>query len=373
MMSSVTVDPFIDTVKDQEKRLRALSSDGRKILGYFCTYTPTEIIHAAGFLPIRIMGGTGQVKEAYSLIPNFICPYMRLTMEKALRGEYDFLSGLIQGYTCDVACGLVNIWKENIGSRLYHSIPLPYNDNPDSRKFFRSAIMELVDKLAALGGKFSEAALDQSLELYGSIRNLVINLYEMRYDRRLPLSAVDLLYTVQAGFVTPPEEYLKMLEALTQELDGAEIQETGGIPVLVSGSLIEEPGILEMLEETGLQVVADDLCTGIRHFHPPSGQGKDPIERLIDRYLRRLPCPARVRAKDRVSPIMEMIGRSGARGIIFLFQKFCTPHLADYPILSKELKKEGIPNILIEMEETGVMEGQLRTRLEAFVEMLKLK
>jgi benzoyl-CoA reductase/2-hydroxyglutaryl-CoA dehydratase subunit BcrC/BadD/HgdB len=363
--------PFIEAIRDQDQRIRALCSGGTKILGYFCTYTPVEIIHASGFLPLRIMGGSGQVREAYSLTPNFICPYMRLIMDKALRGEYGFLSGLVQGYTCDVACGLMNIWKENIDGELYHSMPLPYNDNSNSREFFRSAIMELVDKLAAIGGKFSEVALEQTLNLYGSIRTQVINLYHMRYERRLPLSASAFLYIVQAGFVTPAEDYLKILGALSLKLQGAKTHETDGIPVLISGSLIEEPRILEILEETGLQVVADDLCTGIRNFHPPMGQGKDPIERLIDRYLHRLPCPARVRAKDRTSPFMEMIRRSGAKGVVFLLQKFCTPHLADYPMLSNELKKAGIPNILIEIEESGIMEGQLRTRLGAFLEMLR--
>jgi benzoyl-CoA reductase/2-hydroxyglutaryl-CoA dehydratase subunit BcrC/BadD/HgdB len=370
-MSSIPADPFIETVRDHNKRLRALSSKGKKVLGYFCTYTPIEVIHAAGFLPIRIMGGAGQAKEGYSLLPNFICPYMRLSLEKALRGEYDFLSGLIQGYTCDVACGLLNIWEENIRGELYHLMPLPYNDSPESRDFFRAAIMELVERLEAIGGKFTEQGLDQSLKLYGSIRDHILNLYEMRYDRRLPLSASDLLYIIQAGFVSPPEEYLEMLEALTQGLAGEKMPDAEGIPVLISGSLIEEPRALEILEETGLRVAADDLCTGLRHFHPPAGQGKDPIEQLIDRYLHRFPCPSRVRVKDRVPLVKEMIRRSGAKGIVFLFQKFCTPHLADHPVLSEELKKEGIPNILIELEETEILEGQLKTRLEAFLEMLR--
>ncbi len=369
-MSSAYIVPFVEAVKDQTKRLRALSSGGKKVMGYFCTYTPIEIIHASGLLPVRVMGGIGEVKAAYSLTPDFICPYMRLSLERALKGEYDFLSGVVQGYTCDVACGLLNIWKGNFGEKVFHSIPLPYNDNTDSREFFRSAIMELVRKLEVLGGRFSEEALDRSLRLYEEIRGLIISFYEMRYNNRLPLSANELLYIVLSGFVTAPEEYLKMLKGLNKDLRDAKAQMSEDVPVLISGSLIEEPKIFDILEGSGLRVVADDLCTGLRHFHPLAGEGEDPIERLIDRYLHRFPCPARIRANDRASLIMELVRRSSARGVIFAFQKFCTPHLADHPIVSEGLKKEGIPNILIEMEETGVMEGQLRTRLGAFCEML---
>jgi len=86
--------------------------------------------------------------------------------------------------------------------------------------------------------------------------------------------------------------------------------------------------------------------------------------------VRRFPCPSRSLVEDRIAPIRGLISRSGIRGVIFLFQKFCTPHLADYPVLVEEIKKEGVPTLLIEMEEAGVTEGQLKTRFEGFFEMI---
>lgn len=95
------------------------------------------------------------------------------------------------------------------------------------------------------------------------------------------------------------------------------------------------------------------------------------MARLIDRSVNRLPCPSRSRARQRIPFLIDLIWRSGTRGVIFLFQKFCTPHLADYPILRDELRKEGIPSLTLEMEATGIMEGQLKTRLQSFMEMLE--
>jgi bcr-type benzoyl-CoA reductase subunit C len=370
-MPKELVRPFRDWTEERNERLKDLSSR-KKIFGYFCTYTPIELIHAAGFLPMRIFGGsTLRVESADSLTPNFICPYMRVAIERAMRGEYDYLSGVVQGYTCDVACGMVNIWEENIGGELYHTIPLPYNDNDDAKKFYRAVISELSEKFEKVGGKITDESLDASLRLYSEIRSLILNLYDLRYDNKLPISASDFLSVIQAGFLMPPEDYLEMLKVFCEDLEKSETTSSDGIRILVSGSLIEEPRIFEILEESGGIVAADDLCSGLRFFSPPEGSGNNPTDRLIDRYINRFPCPSRTRAKDRAPLFMELLGRSGAKGVIFLLQKFCTPHLADYPILTEELKKNDIPNILIEMEETGIPEGQLRTRLEGFIEMLR--
>lgn len=369
-MSCASLKPFVDAVSRNNQHLAGLASSGRKILGYFCTYTPIELVHSCGFIPVRVQGEVGPISKADSLAPSFICPYMRHALENALNGEYDFLSGIVQAYTCDVACGLTKIWQENIPGEIFHTIPLPYNDTPHSRRFFQGAIEELKCKMEEIGGKFSEKALDDSLDLYGEIRRMILDLYRMRYERRLPLSTADLLLVIRSGFVTTPEDYCQMLKDLIAELGVTESRDDGGVPVLVSGSLIEEPRVLELLEECGGKVVADDLCTGLRHFYPPSGEGQTATERLIDRYMNRFPCPARSKAETRTPLILQLINDSRARGVIFLFQKFCTPHLADHPILADRLKKVGIPSAAIEMEEAGIGEGQIRTRLAAFFEML---
>ena len=101
-----------------------------------------------------------------------------------------------------------------------------------------------------------------------------------------------------------------------------ETGERKGLPIFLSGSLIEEPKVLEIIEASGMRVAGDDLCTGLRHFYPAGGKGKDPLDRLMDRYLHRFPCPTRARAKERVPLLVDLIRRSGAKGVVFIFQKF---------------------------------------------------
>lgn len=371
-MSTIAA-PFKEALDLFPDSLSKLKNMDRPYIGYFCTYTPIELIYAAGFMPVRIFGGAGQVDQAYNLAPQFICPPVLRSLEMALSGKYDFLKGVIQGYTCDVVCGMVNVWRDNFPRDLYHTLPIPYNDNPAGIAFFRSAIMELIEKMEGIGGRFTSDALAESLDLYDTIRQHILDLYSLRYEGRLPLSASAFYDIIRAGFIIPPLQYLDMLQNLENELKDMPASGNEGVPVLVSGSFIEDPDVFRVLESVGARVVADDLCTGSRAFHMPDAAGNDSIERLMYRYLQRLPCPSRSRAQERLPFLIDLIHESNAKGVLFILQKFCTPHLADEPVLRDALSREGIKSMVVELEATGVQEGQLSTRLQGFVEMLQKK
>ncbi|MBN1691396.1 MAG: 2-hydroxyacyl-CoA dehydratase, partial [Dehalococcoidia bacterium] len=271
----IDLKPLIEAVEKRSERL-TLHSKKQKVFGWFCTYTPIELIHAAGFLPVRIYGGTTTVEHAGSLVPNFVCPYMRTSLERALRGEYKYLSGVIQGYTCDISCGLMNIWEANTGIGLFHTVPLPYNSGESARAYYRQTLNELIDKLAGAGGRIDSTTLGRSLDLYVEIRKNLLHLHDLRLWNMFALSARDFYTIMEAGFCMPPEEYLKLLTNLTGALDGKKAVSDKGIPVLVSGGIVEQMWIFELLEAAGGQVVADDLCNGYRFCQPADGSGANP-------------------------------------------------------------------------------------------------
>jgi benzoyl-CoA reductase/2-hydroxyglutaryl-CoA dehydratase subunit BcrC/BadD/HgdB len=368
--------PFKKAIQSSQTLLFGMKKDGRKIIGYFCTYTPVEIIHAAGFIPVRITGGYGNIEKAYQHVPDFICPYMKRALEKALDGQYDFLSGLVQGYTCDAACGMVNVWKDTVaGLELFHSVPIPYNNTPESKNYFKSVLEEFIQKLDHIGGNFSLSALSRSMDLYLRIRSIQYRLYQKRYKKISGLTASELMTLMDAGTLIPPEDYLAMLEDFINQMPVYPDKQDQGrpvaVPVLVSGSLIERAEVMDMIEAAGGRIAADDLCNGIRQILPTDGNGATPMDRLIHRYMNRFPCPARSRAADRSLRLLDLLNQSQAKGVIFLVQKFCTPHLSDVPMLSESLKYAGFSSIVIEMDETWQMQGQVKTRLEGFFEMIK--
>jgi len=364
------MEPFLEAVQYRRQRLEGAVSRGEKVIGYFCTYTPVELIHACGFLPVRIWARTGPAEKACAQVPGFICPYMQLSLENALSGEFLFLSGVVQAYTCDVACGCVNIWKATFPDLLVHSIPLPYNVSPEAGAYLRSCLEETVEKLVSAGGTYSDEALAESLDLYGRIRGILSALHEQRAQGTLAMTSADLNVVAQAFFAMDPVHYLMMLERLVADLNSCRSILAPGIPVLVSGSVVEDAGIISLVEALGLRVAADDLCTGLRAFTPASAAGQNPLEQVGNRIMKRFPCPARSRQSQRIPLVLDLVKSSGAQGVIFLFQKFCTPHLADYPAVCGALKDAGIPSILLELDGNAGMEAQALTRLETFAGMV---
>jgi benzoyl-CoA reductase/2-hydroxyglutaryl-CoA dehydratase subunit BcrC/BadD/HgdB len=369
-MSSHQIQSFTDALKQSADYFHRLQKSDRKMIGYFCAYTPIEIIHAAGFVPVRLRGGPGTVEKAYAHVPDFICPYLKRCMENATDGRYDFLSGLVQGYTCDAACGVVNIFGDVVDLELIHTVPLPYADGEAARRYFHGVITTLAQKLNAMGGRFSNDALQNSIALYEKIYKIIDHLYQQRLDGDLSIDAGGLQTIMDAGDLLTPEDYLRMLENLPKIPAGPVLSANNGCPVIISGSLIESLDIFDLIASAGGRVVADDLCTGWRRAYPDYGHSEDSVDRLFYRHCTRRPCPSRSLAVDRSRVLTDLAARSGAKGVVFMVQKFCTPHLADYPILSDALKAHGLPCLLLEVDETWQTGEQLNNRLESFFDMI---
>ncbi|HTY81722.1 MAG TPA: 2-hydroxyacyl-CoA dehydratase family protein, partial [Dehalococcoidales bacterium] len=141
--------------------------------------------------------------------------------------------------------------------------------------------------------------------------------------------------------------------------------------LLVTGSVMDNPRILELIDECGGQVVADDLCTGTRQFWDALECIADPLTDLSRHYLTRTPCPRMKNASNRFDHIMRLAGDFNIEGIIFYTMKFCDPFLFDVPIFKARLEEKGMPSLLLEGDYTPGTLGRVRTRVEAFIEMLR--
>ncbi len=141
--------------------------------------------------------------------------------------------------------------------------------------------------------------------------------------------------------------------------------------VILSGGICNHPDIYTALEESGAEVIWDDLCTGTRYFEGEIEQSSDPVEAIADRYLTRMVCPAKhLTVTARGESLVRMVKERNASGVIFMFLKFCDPHSFDYPYLKKFLDDAGVPNILLEVEEQLPSDAQLKTRFETFTDMI---
>ncbi len=369
-----------DIAREEKER------SGRLALGTLCSYVPVEILHSFGILPVRIWGQSVDIQAADVLMQPYICPPVRHLMALGLEGGYDWLDGIVHCYTCDATCGLYNIWVRNLEPRFSRLISLPYMDIPESITYARAEMESFIAELESFTGRdFSADALLRSLALYNRGRSYTREAYRLK-ARGAALSYADLYYMDLSLQVLPVETALPKLE---EALDAADAMYTaagpdavgdqrpqgrGGPRILLSGGVISDTVLMAYIEQCGGDIVADDTCLGYRLVRDAFARddGGDPLEDLIRYYLRRTPCASRSDFPSRKFHLLEMLEESGIDAVVFVHQKFCDPHLSDYPYLKKVLAAEGIPSLQLELEGDS-FNAQMQTRIESFFETLGAK
>jgi benzoyl-CoA reductase/2-hydroxyglutaryl-CoA dehydratase subunit BcrC/BadD/HgdB len=175
-----------------------------------------------------------------------------------------------------------------------------------------------------------------------------------------------------AGFWMEKERHNQLLHELIESLENSGPREDGMTPLVVSGSVCTTPDLYELLRELGADVVDDDLCCGRRYYEGMVEVDTAPEDALSRRMWARVNCPAKHQCReDRASFLMERVRESGAKGVLFYLQSFCEPHLFDIPYLRKRLQDElEVPSLVLESELQSFSRGQLRTRLQAFLETI---
>jgi benzoyl-CoA reductase subunit C len=357
---------------------------GQQAMGYLCSYVPEEIIHAAGLVPVRVRGTTAPLGRVDAHLQSFTCALCRSTLDQILSGELDFLVGTVFAHTCDAMQAQADLWRINTGqAHFVDTVMQPVNlGTPAARPYLVAELNRFRERLAAFTGTaITTADLWASITLYDETRRLVSKLQDVHGHPsvRTHLSVCDYFAVLDAAQVMPRKEFNLLLAQL---LDSATaLQRDDALPYAVGprlflvGAVLDEPRLLDLLQDLGAQVVGDDLCSGSRHFYDQVSAegdpaGADPIDALANYYLRRPPCPTKLHpTHDSDRYLLDQMRQVQAQGVIFVVEKFCEPYAFDYALIRLALDKANVPYLLLEMEQMPSLEA-LRTRLQAFVEIL---
>jgi len=310
----------------------------------------------------------GGASEAH--LQSYTCSLARNVLEQALQGRFNFLAGVLFSHTCDTMQGLADIWRLNFSAQFVTTVVQPVAlASPHAQTYMVAELRQLIARLEAqFDITVTDEALRASIRLYNQNRELLRQLYAVR-ER---LSSVAVWQAVTAAMLMPKEEHNTLLRQAIGAMAGEAAISADSAPqarLLLTGATLDDATLLEVIEAAGARVVADDLCTGARYFDTPVADG-DPIAALAQRQLQRLPCPCKHRSLDtRTQHLLTLAAQHHADGVVFVLKKFCEPHAWDYPYLAAALTKAGVPHLLLETEQTTPVE-QLRTRVEAFLEML---
>ncbi|MFP4000231.1 MAG: 2-hydroxyacyl-CoA dehydratase subunit D [Desulfobacterales bacterium] len=348
----------------------------RKILGFFCSYAPVEVIHAAGVLPFRLLGTKGEIGLADAHLQSYCCSLVRGGLEAALNGSLDFLDGAVFPHTCDSIQRLSDIWRLNAGFANHFDLILPVKLNTTSAREYMTDVLsgfrrELED---AFQTQITDEALWAAIRDYNLIREKLESLYGLRSFKPALFEPAEVHRIAASAMFMEPKVFLKDISDHLGTIEPGDLDGsgTGRKRIVISGGICSHPDIYELLAKAGADVVWDDLCTGARWFEEKIREDvSDPIKAVADRYMARSVCPAKhADIKLRAVELADTVRRHRADGVIFLLLKFCDPHAFDYPYLKEFLDDAGIPSLLLEIEDQPPPEGQLMTRFETFVDML---
>jgi len=354
-----------------------LKRQGKKVFGWLCTYVPEEIIHAAGILPIRITGYAQETElddgNAYLYINN--CSFSRSCLQMGLRGEYDYLDGVVAGSTCDGARRLFDLWQYYIKVPFHHIITVPRKYTERAHGLYYEQVAQFKEHLEQhLDTRITDEALLKSISVYNESREALRKLYQLRKLDKPPITGAETMEVLNASQRMAKEQFNQYLCELLDELAVSGIEHGSRARLMVTGSVMNNPEFIRSIEELGGLVVTDELCTSTRYWSDPVVlDGRSPLEAVSRRYLNNFPCARMVPSDERFDRILQLARDYRVDGVISQIIRYCVPYAHDLPLITDRLKKAGIPTLALDVEYGTSGSGQISTRVQAFLEMLETK
>ena len=357
------------------------ASPERKVIGYMPIYVPRELIHAAGFMPLGIVGGGDQLEVIHgdAYYQSYICRIPRSTIELGVSGRLDFVSGMLFPSICDVIRNLSGMWKmmfPGVYSR-YFDVPQNYKDEIGGN-YYISELAELRHDLGELrGSPITDDELRRSVAVYNENRKLVRELYDLRAEAPWKVPAGEVYLLQRAGLVLPVEQHSQMLVDYLAAARAEDRPKRDNCRVVVTGVFCEQPplNLIKSLELAGCYVVDDDFLLVSRWLIGDVPLDGDPMRNLALAFLHHSESTAakyEPDQKEKGQHLVRAVARSKAEGVIFAQPSFCDPALLDRPMLQHVLKDAGIPYIAFKYAENSGQMQPIREQAGTFADSIKL-
>jgi benzoyl-CoA reductase subunit C len=354
---------------------------GRHAIGYMPIYVPRELIHAAGMLPVGILGAGDRLEiirgDAY--FQSYICHIPRSTIELALTQRLEALDGMLFPSICDVIRNLSGMWQMLFPERYVRYIDLPQNFDPAvGGTFWRQELDILRADLGRIADReITDRELQHSVTVYNENRRALRQLYEARSKRPWLFPTSEVYLVLRAGTVLPVEEHTELVRRYLElaPLENDRLEQDMSRVVLV-GMFCEQPplGLLITLERSGCWIVDDDLLLGLRWMGGDVPEDGDPLENLVIAYLEQSAQTASVYQPEgsRGAWLVKSVQHNAAEGVIFCAPSFCDPALLEQPMLVAALDQAGIPHTQFKYSENTGQFAVIREQAGTFSDSIRL-
>ena len=362
---------FGGLVSKRHEVAREWKRGNRPVVGWTCSYTPEELVFAAGALPVMVWGGLGDTRLADAYMPSNSCSFARGCFNAVLKGEYDYLDVLVETSSCDNRGKTYDMYVNYAKIPNVYFINAPVTNTEKAHEFYYREVVKFKEWLEhTFCSVISDGSLRKAVEVYNENRALLREIYDLKMKGPPLISGSEFMQLDLSGLVMPKDEHSRLLRQFLGSVEDRVDFPKEGVRLLVSGSVMDNVELVRLIESVGGNVVADDLCTGSRYFWNDVDMDGDLLRAVARRYLDKVPSSFMFPRGERFKHAVDLAKRFDVDGVVMFVIKYCDTHMFDAPLLRDELKAAGLPVLYLEWEHSLSGLAGLKTRVEAFVEMV---
>ena len=368
---------FAEIIDEEQKSL--IDAKDVKKVGYICNYTPVELLSAAGVRHSRLIkaGSAKTVSSGELFTQSVFCDFTKSCIGFFQEGDpfYKSFDKVYNFHTCATMKRASEVIETFVPTKLLNLPKL--RSSQDARDFFREEIINFKDDLGELTGKpVQDEEVRHQIALYNKARGLLKQISEFRKRANPTITGKEFLDLVRGYYYLPVEKLIKSLEQVHRHLKDAPNRTGRPLRLMISGSVMADGDrrLLDIIEgELGARVVIEDHCAGVRPFYHGVSETGDPYAALANGYLDQAPCARMKPLDDGIQFSGKLAQEYAVDGVIYVFLKFCACYGVSKKDFITEFQKQGLPVLEISSDYSESDHGQLKTRVEAFVEVLNEK
>ncbi|MDP4108389.1 MAG: double-cubane-cluster-containing anaerobic reductase [Bacillota bacterium] len=360
--------------------LKKMKEEGRRIVGVFCTYTPWELIDAADAAAVVLCGiGDENMPAAEKRLPKNLCPLIKASYGGAVadRCPFFYFSDMVLGETtCDGKKKMYELMSE---LKHTHVMQLPPGQfGRGALEFWKASVESLKDDLEQFYGiTITNDRLREAIHLRNRERKAILDFYEIGCLKPSPISGYELNTVITSNeYAFDINKKIEALEQRIRELKDLYEREYKGKKsrprILITGcpthGVINK--VIKRIEELGADVVGFENCCGPREKKDPIDETIDPITAIAEKYLR-VNCSVMSPNPGRFKALGEQIHDYQADGVIEVLLQACHTFAVESDSVRRFVTEEkGIPYLSITTDYSTTDQGQIDTRIGAFIELL---
>jgi len=365
---------FSELLEKPQNRLVEQAIEGGRIpIGYSCAFVPEALIMADRLFPVRIhASGVAGTEIADIYMSNFTCSYTRSILEFAVDDRYDLIQGWVFVPSCAHMQRLFDNFEYLKKPAFSHVLDVPRKVNEVTTAWLAEELSMLADKLSShFGVDMSDTSIMKAINEWNSFAHIIQAIGELRKRPNPPMTGTEFHAMLMASLASPKDLILPYLIDYRKEIENRGGIEDYRARLMLVGGHLHDPEYIRIIESQGALVVADRFCTGSIPGLMPVEMNTDPLRTLAEHAFYKTLCPHMMEDFDRrLKNIVDTVREYDVDGVVIEIIKFCDLWGVDSMPMVSALRKEGIPVLKLEREYRLGSEGQLRTRVQAFIESM---